>query len=128
MPKQLLHHLYLVGSHGDELVGWVARESCIHIREAADVNSVHGATRAGHTGLASGEVSRESELVAEPQQNSLLARNLAQPLADMVALAEYEGVVIEEKHTDDLRAVLSLFKLRQDHLAEVVTWPCGRKR
>jgi hypothetical protein len=48
------------------------------------------------------------------------SRDLAEPLANGIALAQDVGVVVEEHHANDPNAMAALFELRQDHLAELV--------
>ena len=102
------------------MVGWGGGECGVEVGEATDAHALDGIDRLATPQFALRQATLQRALVAEHQQHAVLARDLAQPLADGVALAQDVGVVVEEHHADDLDAMTTLFELRQDHLAELV--------
>src|SRR5579884_1410809 len=113
----------------DDLVGRIAAERRVQIGVAAHAHALDHVARLV---LAVADGCRQptlgGALVAEHQQHPALAGDLAQPLADGVALAQDVGVVVEEEHADDLGAVPALFELRKDHLAELVAGGVAARR
>jgi hypothetical protein len=61
------------------------------------------------------KVAAYGTLVTNHQHDSMGFSKDRQPLSDRITLAETKQVVIEKHHPDNLRAVFSIFKLRQDH-------------
>ena len=105
----------------DDVVGRVARQRGIEVGETADAHALDGVRRNAVGRLALGQPALHRALVAEHQQDVLLAGDFAQPLAERVALAQNVGVIVEEHHADHLDAVTAIFELRQNHLTELIT-------
>lgn len=102
------------------MVGRVARQRAVEVGEAADTHALDSIVWGAAGWLALGQPALHRALIAEHQQDVLLAGDFAQPLADRVALAQYIGVIVEEHHADDLDAVISGFELWQNHLAQLI--------
>jgi len=104
----------------DDVVGWISSQSGIKLRKTPGYDTFNQALcldlpLATLLKVTFSKVAAYGTLVTNHQHDSMGFSKDRQPLSDRITLAETKQVVIEKHHSDNLRAVFSIFKLRQDH-------------
>src|SRR5918993_4663900 len=117
----------------DHLIWRISPERRIQIGEAPDLHPRH---RVLHPALAWLRASAalavaparltlrkpalERTHVADHEEHALLLRHARQALAERIAPAQREDVVVEEEHAGHVDAVGACLELRQDHVSKLV--------
>lgn len=115
---QLLHNKSFSAScaqdslERDDLIGWIAGERSIEIGEAAHMHALDGANGAIAAVLVwHRQPALVRALVAQHQQDALFGCDLAQALAEWIALAQRVRVIVKKEHAHHFGSVAFLLQL-----------------